>query len=174
MRSYQGNCKREDGNLRLNRKGLIMSNHSDKAEQLFRSGYNCAQSVFGAFSDATGIDFEYAVKMSAPFGGGFGRLREVCGAACGMTLAGGCLFGYSSPSDYTEKKENYELERKMMNAFADRMGSYVCRDILGELARENSKDNSPSIRTEEFYTKRPCLKCIRTAAEILDSEIENR
>lgn len=151
-----------------------MSKHSDKAEQLFRSGYNCAQSVFGAFSDMTGIDFEYAVKMSAPFGGGFGRLREVCGAACGMTLAGGCLYGYDTTDNYEAKKTNYELERKLMNEFSAEMGSYICRDILGELANESEDGgNSPTPRTEEFYTKRPCLKCIRTATEILDKEIED-
>lgn len=150
-----------------------MSIHSDKAEQLFRQGFNCSQSVFGAFSDETGIPAEYAMKMSASFGGGFGRLREVCGAACGMTMVASCLWGYSFPDDYEAKKTTYALEQKLMKEFQDAMGSYICRDILGELAKEKP-GSAPTPRSEEFYTKRPCLRCIRAAAEILDAEIDNR
>ena len=147
-----------------------MAEHSDKGEQLFRAGYNCAQSVFGAFSDTTGIDFNTAVKMSASFGGGFGRLREVCGAACGMTLVYGCLFGYTAPDDYEAKKTNYAGERELMETFREQNGSIICRDILGDLANEET-GGAPTPRTEEFYTKRPCIKCIRTACDALDRYI---
>lgn len=148
-----------------------MSIHSDKAEQLFRQGYNCSQAVFCAFSDVTGIDFEYAAKMSASFGGGFGRLREVCGAACGMTLVLGCLEGYSYPTDYSAKKELYTKEQKLMGKFSDKMGSYICREILGDIV--DKPGGAPTPRTEEFYTKRPCLRCIRNTCEILDEHLSS-
>jgi len=145
-------------------------NHSDKAEQLFREGYNCSQAVFGAFSDLTGIEKEYAIKMSASFGGGFGRLREVCGAACGMILAESCLFGYTEPKNQQVKKDNYALVQDMMKEFSGEMGSYICREILGDLAGEKTAEPTP--RNEEFYTKRPCIRCIRTAAAILEKVAE--
>ena len=72
---------------------------ADKAEALFREGYNCCQSVFGAFTDVTGLDLEAAMNHASPFGAGFGKLREVCGAVSGMTMMAGYLRGYSSPTD---------------------------------------------------------------------------
>ena len=53
---------------------------SERAEELFFEGYTCAQSVVLAFADLTGVDRAVLERLSAPFGGGMGRLREVCGA----------------------------------------------------------------------------------------------
>ena len=48
-----------------------------RAKELFLSGYNCAQSVFLAYRDISNLDEKMAAAISAPFGGGMGRLREV-------------------------------------------------------------------------------------------------
>ena len=79
-------------------------NRADRAEELFRQGYNCSQSVFAAFADAVGMTTEEAAKLASPFGAGFGKLREVCGAVSGMTMVAGRLNGYDDPSDYEAKK----------------------------------------------------------------------
>ena len=76
-----------------------MGKYGEKAKDLFTEGYNCAQAVFGAFSDVTGIDFETSLKLSSGFGGGMGRLREVCGACTGAFMVAGILFGYDDPKD---------------------------------------------------------------------------
>ena len=106
-------------------------NRADKAEELFRSGYNCAQSVFAAFADAVGMTETEAAKIASPFGAGFGKLREVCGAVSGMTLLAGYLSGYDDPADSEGKKALYRMEQKMCGEFEDRHGSIICRELLG-------------------------------------------
>ena len=69
-------------------------NKADKAESLFRTGYNCSQSVYAAFAEELGITVEEAAKKASPFGAGFGKLREGCGAVTGMVMVIGDLYGY--------------------------------------------------------------------------------
>ena len=141
-------------------------NRSDKAEELFRRGYNCSQSVFAAFADVLGMSVEEAARIARPFGAGFGKLREVCGAVSGMTLAAGYLKGYDDPEDYESKKELYRLIQKMCAEFKERKGTIICRDLLG--LKEGEDLAEPSVRTEEYYQSRPCIGACRTAAEIAE------
>ena len=149
-----------------------MTAHEEEARRLFYKGCNCSQAVFAAFCDITGLDEETALKMSAGFGGGFGRMREVCGAVCGMTMAYSCLYGYSDLSEPAPKIENYKAVARMMNRFQEEMGSYICKDILK--IKDFTYDPVPKPRTPEFYETRPCLKCVMAAARILDEEITRR
>ncbi len=139
-------------------------NRPDKAEELFRKGYNCSQSVFAAFADVLGMSVEEAAKIASPFGAGFGKLREVCGAVSGMTLAAGYLKGYDDPADYESKKELYKLIQKMCAEFEESRGTIICRELLGLKKGEDPEE--PSVRTEEYYQSRPCIGACRTAAEI--------
>ena len=147
-----------------------MTEHSRKAVELFRSGYNCSQAVFAAFSDVTGIDEKTSVKMASPFGGGLGRLREICGAVSGMSLAAGCLWGYDDTKNKDAKTEHYALISGMAKDFAEVFGSYICKDILAIKTTEYSP--VAENRTPEFYALRPCERCVAVAAEILDKRIE--
>lgn len=140
------------------------------AAKHFREGYNCAQAVTTAYADLIGLDEQTLLRASSSFGGGMGRLREVCGAVSGMLLAAGFLYGYDDVKDPTCKREHYRLVQALANAFKDRFGSIVCRDILGKQAGADSPEPTP--RTEEFYATRPCERCIRAAVEILDAYIE--
>ena len=142
---------------------------ADRAEELFRQGYNCGQSVFAAFADVLGMTVEEAAKIASPFGAGFGKLREVCGAVSGMTLVTGYLKGYSDPADYKRKKEVYALIQKMCAEFEERQGSIICRELLGLKKGEDTAE--PAVRTEEYYRSRPCIGACRTAAEIVEKEI---
>ena len=139
---------------------------SDKAEELFRRGYNCCQSVFAAFADVLGMSVEEAAKIASPFGAGFGKLREVCGAVSGMTLAAGYLKGYDDPADYESKKELYRLIQNMCAEFKEQEGTIICRDLLG--LKEGEDLAEPSVRTEEYYQSRPCIGACRTAAGIAE------
>ena len=47
--------------------------HAAEAKRLFLEGYNCAQAVFCAFRDVTGMDLNAAARLSSSFGGGMGR-----------------------------------------------------------------------------------------------------
>ena len=139
---------------------------ADRAEELFRKGYNCSQSVFAAFADVLGMSAEEAAKIASPFGAGFGKLREVCGAVSGMTLAAGYLKGYDDPADYESKKDLYRLIQKMCAEFEESKGTIICRELLGLKKGEDQAE--PSVRTEEYYQSRPCIGACRTAAEIAE------
>ena len=139
---------------------------ADRAEALFRQGYNCSQSVFAAFADVVGMSVEEAAQLASPFGAGFGKLREVCGAVSGMTMLAGKLKGYSDPESREEKVELYKLVQKMCAEFEEKEGSIICRELLG---LEKGEDlGEPAVRTEEYYRSRPCVGACRTAAEIAE------
>ena len=136
--------------------------YAEKAKKLFEEGYNCAQAVFLAFNDIMDIDETTAVKISSSFGGGLGRLREVCGAVSGGAMVLGYLYGYESSSDDKAKKEHYALIQQFARDFAENNGSYVCKELLGLSQKENSPE--PTKRTNEFYKKRPCSELVYEAA----------
>lgn len=143
-----------------------MTNHENKARELFKSGYNCAQSVLGAYAEELGLDFETAIKLSSSFGGGMGRLREVCGAVSGMFMAVGLAKGYKSNNNREEKKEHYERIQYLAKEFEKMNGSIVCRELL---RLDHKKDAPiPEERTKEYYKKRPCEELVADACKILD------
>lgn len=144
-----------------------MSTHSEKAVSLFKQGYNCAQAVFAAFSDVTGLPEQTALKVSASFGGGVAHMREVCGAVSGMCMVTGMLYGFEDPKNPSAKTEHYKLVQRLIGQFRERNGSIVCRQLLG-LAPEF---RNPEPLTEEQKKKAPhsCLNMIAGAAEILDN-----
>ncbi len=140
-------------------------NTEQRARDLFKSGYNCSQSVFAAYAERYGIDFETALKISSSFGGGMGRLREVCGAVSGMFMVLGLAKGYSD-NEYNSKKEHYQRVQYLAQEFEKINGSIVCRELLG-LDKKKDKP-TPSKRTEEYYKKRPCEELVADACKILD------
>lgn len=131
----------------------------------FKSGYNCSQSIVLAFKDILDIDADTITKIASPFGGGMGRLRETCGAVTGMFLVLGLLYGYSTPEVRKKKQELYEKVQQLAKQFEEKHQSIVCRDILNIKVKHDVP--TPSERTSEFYTARPCMFCIGDAAEIL-------
>ena len=143
--------------------------HSTKAAELFLQGYNCAQAVAVAFCDVTGMDESFAAKLASPFGGGMGRLREVCGAVSGMLMVLGHLYGYDNSDDDAHKKELYQQVQQIAKKFQEENGSIICREIL----KNPPSDPNPSPRTAEYYAQRPCVRMVMTAADLLDEFIEN-
>lgn len=146
-----------------------MSNHSQKAMELFMQGYNCSQSVFATFYENLGIDFETALKISSSFGGGMGRLREVCGAVSGMFMVAGLKYGYTNPKDNKAKMAHYKLIQELAAQFKAENHSIICRELLGLAA---GPDNYvPELRTNEYYKKRPCSELVGCAARIMEELI---
>ena len=138
--------------------------HGMYAAELFLKGYNCAQSVMVAFCDVTGLEEDFAARMASSFGGGMGRMREVCGAVSGMLMVVGLLYGYETPGDDVRKKELYCIVQELSGKFREEVGSIVCREIL----KNPPSDPNPTPRTAEFYAQRPCARMLILAAEILD------
>ena len=144
-----------------------MIDHSIRAGELFLAGYNCSQSVVVAFCDVTGLTEDFSAKLSSSFGGGMGRMREVCGAVSGMLMVLGALYGYSTPGDDAAKKAHYALVQALAGQFRSEHGSIICREIL----KNPPSDPNPTPRTAEFYKTRPCARMVMTAARLLDEYI---
>lgn len=143
--------------------------YSKKAGKLFREGYNCAQSVFCAFADDLGLDFETALKLSSSFGGGMGRLREVCGAVSAMFMIAGLKYGYSTPNDDNIKAEHYTRIQTLAEEFKKRNKTIICRELLGLDIQQDSP--IPAKRTEQYYKVRPCEELVKEAAYIISNHI---
>ena len=142
--------------------------HGIYAAELFLKGYNCAQAVAVAYCDITGLTPEFSATMASSFGGGMGRMREVCGAVSGMLMVAGLLYGYNDPEDDKVKMEHYALVQELAGKFREQMGSIVCRELL-----ENPpSDPNPTPRTAEFYKQRPCARFVVLACDILDDYIK--
>ena len=142
--------------------------HRELAASLFLSGSNCAQAIAVAFCDVTGLEKTFASRLASSFGGGMGRMREVCGAVSGMLMVAGLLYGYDDPGEKdVNKKAHYQLVQELAGQFREKIGSIVCREILDN----PPSDPAPTPRTAEFYKTRPCTRMVMTAAGILDDYI---
>ncbi len=142
----------------------------DIATELFLKGYNCSQSVVGAFADRFDMDFETLMKLSSSFGGGMGRLREVCGAVSGMFIVIGYLKGYSSPDDFEAKKEHYAIIQYLAQDFKNEHETIICRELLQNIKKTDG--GIPEKRTPQYYKERPCAAFVYTAAEVLDKYLK--
>jgi len=158
-----------------------MKPEREKAKALFLEGYNCSQAVFAAYAERYGLDKELALRLSASFGGGMGRMREVCGAVSAMFMVAGMETGQVRPRDPEAKKANYDMVQKLARRYREEFGSIICKELLGlvpmqgraekgsgTLEAAEFTDTTPAARTEEYYKKRPCLEQIQRACDILD------
>lgn len=144
----------------------------EKAKQLFTSGYNCSQAMVGAFIDDFAIDFDTAMKLSSSFGGGMGRMREVCGAVSGAFMIAGLKCGYCDPCDKAAKSAHYALIQKIAADFKQQNGSIICRELLeGVGCNGKCQGSVPEDRTAAYYKKRPCAELVYIAAKIVEDEI---
>ena len=140
-------------------------NHEERAIQNFMNGCNCAQAVFLAFAPELGISDDLALRLSSSFGGGMGRLREVCGAVSGVLMAAGGLYGYADLSDAAAKADHYALVQALAGQFREQFGSIICRELLD---RKGAEPPVPDARTPDYYAKRPCARFVGGAARILE------
>ena len=143
---------------------------SDLARAYFKKGYNCAQSVALSFSSELGMDEDTVARLVCCFGGGMGRMREVCGAVSGMLFVLSCLRGYSDPKDTAAKTASYALAQRAMERFRAENGSYICRELLGLDKPEGSP--VPEARTKQYYAKRPCAELCACGASIAADLLE--
>lgn len=148
---------------------------AQRAVELFKQGFNCSQAVFASCADMYGItDEQLALRLSASFGGGIGRMRMVCGAASGMFLLAGLQNGSSTPHDNEGKMANYAYVQQLAGEFKGKYGSLICAELLGlapkgQLQMTNDQlpmDARPADRTPEYYEKRPCSEMIAEAVRI--------
>lgn len=145
-----------------------MGERAEKAKDLFFEGYNCTQSVVGAFADLYGLDMETAMRFCDGLGAGMGRMRLTCGAVSGMALVAGLELSSGKPKDLNNRAEVYAKVREMSEKFIEKNGSVICRELLGS-AMPSDNSARPEERTAEYYKKRPCPECIYDCAEIIEN-----
>lgn len=150
-----------------------MEERIEKAVSLFKEGYNCSQAVVAAYADLYGFTREQALKISASFGGGIGRMRKTCGAACGLFILAGLETGCTIGKDREGKEANYKLVQKLADEFTQRNGSITCAELLG-LDKSAPTPTTPEARTNEYYKKRPCVKMVEEAARIWSEYLQNK
>lgn len=143
-----------------------------RAIQLFKLGFNCSQSVVAAVADLYGFTEEQALRMSASFGGGIGRMRQTCGAACGMFLLAGLETGSTEAGDKAGKNANYELVQRLAERFKAENGSLICAELLGlrPLSINGSTISAPLAASKP---KRPCVKMVESAVRMWLEYYEN-
>lgn len=157
-------------NAAWRKRKITMSKKGETAKALFLEGYNCSQSVLGAFAEDLGLNLETALRLSSSFGGGMGRLREVCGAVSGMFLVAGLKYGYSDPHNQTAKAEHYKRIQDLAAEFREENGSIICRELLN--LSEGPDSPVPADRTKDYYKKRPCAELVKSAAEMMENYME--
>lgn len=148
---------------------MIMTNEEiekrvERAKALFKQGFNCSQAVCAACADLYGLDEQTALRVAASFGGGIGRMRQTCGAACGMFILAGLENGSATPGDAEGKKQNYVLVQDLAAKFKAENGSLICAELLGIAPKPENP--TPAERTEAYYQKRPCVEMVANAVRI--------
>ena len=157
--------------------GINVEERVAKAVGFFKEGYNCSQSVVAAYADVYGFTLEQALKMSASFGAGIGRMRETCGAACGMFLLAGLETGCTDPKDASGKGANYAVVQDLAAKFVQINGSIVCAELLGLREKKDMGIGSPTQpqeRNAEYFKKRPCVEMVMTAAQLFGEYLNNK
>lgn len=144
-----------------------------RARELFMSGYNCSQSVFIALADIYGLSDEQAARLSASFGGGVGRMREMCGACSALALLEGLQSGATKAEDSAGKQANYKNVQALIHRFAEQNGSYICRELL-QLRKDAPTPPTPDSRTAEYYRQRPCLRMVESATRIYCERLQDK
>ena len=140
--------------------------HAEIARKLFYEGYNCAQAVFCAFDDITGLDRRVSARLASSFGAGMGRMREVCGTVSGALMVLGIVLGYDDPKDPQAKSDHYKIVREFADRFREQNSSIICRELLAGV--KVTGGGEPEERTPEYYKKRPCPELCYKSAAIVD------
>lgn len=149
-----------------------MRNRGEEAYSHFLEGYNCTQSILMAYKDFFPEEsFSTILSLSSSFGGGMGRLREVCGTVSGAFIVLGSIYGYNTPHDNERKTVLYGVIQEFASLFEKENGSIVCRNLLGLEGKSSPK---PEARTAEYYKKRPCPKICFSSASILESFLKEK
>lgn len=138
----------------------------EAALDLFAGRFNCAQAILGAYGPAEGLSLDDCLRVAAPFGGGIGRMGEICGVVNGALMVLGLRHGREAATDAVAKAALYERVRLFVAGFKARNQSIVCRDLLGcDISTPDGWQEVQARRKNQTV----CPGFIRDAAELLDA-----
>jgi C_GCAxxG_C_C family probable redox protein len=135
------------------------------SNDLFEKGYNCAQSVVGAYCEKYGLDFDSTMKLASTFGGGLG-IKKTCGAITGACMVLGLEKGFSTKVDLSEKDALKKLTNEFIEKFKNTNGFIDCEEILNEL--ENTLGHEPTMNEKRKH----CTNVIKNSTSILDTYLK--
>ena len=146
---------------------MQMKDYARIACENFLKGYSCAQAVACAFCEEMGMEEAQAAKIISSFGGGMGKMREVCGSVSGALMVLGAVRGYSDPRDDEGKKAHYARVQEFARRFKAEHDTIICRELLANVKLKKENTSEPEKRTAEYYNTRPCVRFLETSARIV-------
>ena len=120
-------------------------------------GCTCAQAVLCAYADLFGLSETDACKIAEGFGTGMGGMRDTCGAVTAAFMLIGLKNSSGVQGDKSTRAATYKQVRDLAEAFKEKAGSIICRELKGETGLP-------------VY---PCPKCIETAALLFEKCLES-
>lgn len=135
----------------------------ERAVACFEEGCSCAQAIFSTYAESFGIDRPTAMRLSAGFGGGMGRMAQTCGAVTGAFLVLGLQHG---GEDTAGRESAYQAVREFANRFAAQHGCLLCKDLVG---CDISTPEGAQAMKQQNLRSRICTGLVRDAAELLET-----
>jgi C_GCAxxG_C_C family probable redox protein len=137
----------------------------EKAASCFNDGFMCSQALLSTYGGQFGLDRETALKVSAAFGGGMGRMGEICGAVTGAFMVIGLKYGRTAVQDTQSHENTNRLVKEFVDRFKSLNGSILCRELLG---CDLSTPDGLKTFVEKKLRDTLCTKFVRDAAEIVE------
>lgn len=140
-----------------------------KALELHHQGYNCAQSVAGAFADLLGLPEESVMAVAGGFGGGVGGSHEeLCGAVSGGVMVLSLLHPHTDGADRAGKVRTYGITKEFRRRYEEVFGLTRCGDLLR--ARPGVTEKNPA--SARLGVTAHCDNMVVTATEIVEKILE--
>jgi C_GCAxxG_C_C family probable redox protein len=139
---------------------------AEQAVALFEK-FNCAQAVFGACGPREGMSEQMCLAVAGPFGGGMGRMGEVCGAVTGafMVLGTRCKEMATNPAE--ARGPLYERVNAFADAFRARNGSLLCHELTGCDLR--TPEGQAQFKNRDLHHTL-CQRLVTSAVELLQEK----
>ncbi|MGB6063169.1 MAG: C-GCAxxG-C-C family protein [Desulfomonilaceae bacterium] len=149
----------------------MMDKVSQRAGEVFESGYYCAESVLLAVAEGRGIKSEVIPRIATGFCGGMSRTCGTCGAVSGGVMAIGLCLGRTTPNESVAPA--YGAVGKFSEKFKARFGSINCKDLTGcDLGTEEGQNYFKANNLKEQckgYTE----EAARIAMLLIEEELGN-
>ena len=142
-----------------------MSALSDEAVEMYRSGFNCAQSVLALAGRRSGLSREMAVRLAEAFGGGMCHHDQTCGAVTGGLMAIGLTYSRGLSKDAAMGRKAREVATEFMARFAALRGAVSCTGVIGvDLSTPDGVEES----RRRNLSATVCAEAVRDAVAILE------
>ena len=114
-------------------------------------GFICSEAVLLALSKCQEIQTDIIPRIATGFGGGIGRVGEVCGAFTGGVMGLGLKYGRLKVSKEPTERPVYWFANELATKFKAEFGHLRCRDLLG--LDISSKEALKKYREQKMWEK---------------------